>query len=42
MNKIITEWLVIGFAFGLGFNFADQIIWFSFDILKMSLGYPLG
>lgn len=42
LNKQIKEWVFIGLAFGLGFNFADQLIWYFFDILKMSIGHPLG
>ena len=40
--KNITGWLVIGFVFGAGFHFADQLIWYIFDIMKILINHPLG
>ena len=39
---MIKNWLLTGFIFGLGFHFADQLMWYIFDIFKILIGHPLG
>ena len=34
--------ILVGFLFGLGFQFADQLMWMMFDAFKEKQGIPLG
>jgi len=34
--------VIIGFLFGLGHHFADQLMWMIFDAFKTKHGIPLG
>jgi len=41
MNIQAKEWVSAGLLFGLGFSFADQLMWYFFDIIKMFFDYSL-
>ena len=42
MKREYLDCIIVGFLVGIGFNFADQLIWLLFDLLKESHNIPLG